>query len=263
MAKISACCRSYRDLCLFLFALISVRDASAQLAGTYHSAPGTMASYEYHSGVYHTITIPVDVSFHFSNDTPTSQLGAIIHKPIIDVLPNGQAAFPSYLQYPMAVTGTSYNGRDFHGDLLGTQYLFDWRIEPAANGELLWNGNVGWAGGRFELTTITNAPLVPGLAGDYNQDGAVDAADYVVWRKGLGTTYLQIHYNDWRAHIGETLDNGIGANASSVVPEPTTFILLLIGILAICSCRHTIASHSRALHAVRPSFLKCEQFRHV
>jgi hypothetical protein len=72
-------------------------------------------------------------------------------------LPNGQQLFPNTLQYPMDVTGTSYNGRDFQGDLMGTQYLFDWTIESAANGELLWNGRVDWAGGRYEQTNITNA----------------------------------------------------------------------------------------------------------
>jgi hypothetical protein len=30
----------------------------------------------------------------------------------------------------------------------------------------------------------------PALPGDYNGDGTVDAADYVVWRKTLGTTGL-------------------------------------------------------------------------
>jgi hypothetical protein len=40
--------------------------------------------------------------------------------------------------------------------------------------------------GAFELQT-------PELAGDYNRNGTVDAADYVVWRKTLGTTDL-VHY---------------------------------------------------------------------
>ena len=40
---------------------------------------------------------------------------------------------------------------------------------------------------------------VPDLPGDYNHNGIVDAADYVVWRKGLGTTYTQADYDVWRA----------------------------------------------------------------
>ena len=37
--------------------------------------------------------------------------------------------------------------------------------------------------------------LIPMLPGDYNQNGVVDSADYVVWRNGLGTTYTQNDYN--------------------------------------------------------------------
>jgi hypothetical protein len=40
--------------------------------------------------------------------------------------------------------------------------------------------------------------------GDFNVDGRVDAADYVVWRKGLGTIYTSSDINMWRAHFGET-----------------------------------------------------------
>jgi hypothetical protein len=227
MTNVLASCRIYYGLCLFLVVIISARQAEAQLAGTFHSAPGTTATYEYHSGGFAAVILPVDVSFHFDNVDPTSQLTAIIHKPIIGVQSNGQPLFPSGLQFPMAVTGTSYNGRDFSGDLLGTQYMFDWTIEPGANDELLWNGRVGWAGGRYELTTITDARLIPGLAGDFNQDGSVDAADYVVWRKDLGATYTQNDYNLWRAHFGQTTGRDSGGSANAAVPEPAIALLLM------------------------------------
>jgi hypothetical protein len=226
MKKDLACCRTYCGLSLFLIGIISARQVDAQLAGTFHSAPGTTATYEYHSNGFSVAILPVDVTFEFSNDNPTSMLTAIIHKPIIGVLPIGQPPFPSGLQFPMVVTGTSYNGRDFSGDLLGTQYMFDWTIIPAANDELLWNGKVGWTGGRYELTTITDARLIPGLAGDFNQDGAVNAADYVVWRKDLGTTYTQNDYNVWRAHFGQTSGSGTGASVNAAVPEPASALLL-------------------------------------
>ena len=59
----------------------------------------------------------------------------------------------------------------------------------------------------------------PQLPGDYNQNGEVDAADYIVWRKTLGTdvpSYVGADgdgdghvgpedYDVWRAHFGETL----------------------------------------------------------
>ncbi|MEX2309726.1 MAG: hypothetical protein WD738_19290 [Pirellulales bacterium] len=54
--------------------------------------------------------------------------------------------------------------------------------------------------------------------GDFNDDGAVDAADYAAWRKGLGTTYSADHYSLWRAGFGQAV-LGSGADAA-VVPEP-------------------------------------------
>ncbi len=60
------------------------------------------------------------------------------------------------------------------------------------------------------------------ITGDFNQDGTVDAADYVVWRKGLGTTTSQSEYNDWRAHFGETANgSGTGTSIAAVSAQPT------------------------------------------
>jgi hypothetical protein len=60
--------------------------------------------------------------------------------------------------------------------------------------------------------------------GDFNLDDFVNAADYVVWRKGLATD----EYETWRTHFGESLDADGGSTA---VPEPTTFAPLL-GLMA-------------------------------
>ena len=56
---------------------------------------------------------------------------------------------------------------------------------------------------------------------DYNDDGIVNAADYVVWRKTDGT---QAGFNNWRANFGKTVaGGGAGAGGSvSAVPEPAT-----------------------------------------
>jgi hypothetical protein len=70
----------------------------------------------------------------------------------------------------------------------------------------------------------------------------INAAEYVVWRKGLGTTYTQNDYNVWRAHFGQMAGSGAGVSMNAAVPEPATLVLLLVGILAMCSCRCTAAS---------------------
>lgn len=63
--------------------------------------------------------------------------------------------------------------------------------------------------------------LVAMLDGDYNLDGTVDAADYTVWRDGLGTIFTPSDYNVWVANYG-----AIAPATSTSVPEPTTNLLL-------------------------------------
>ena len=81
--------------------------------------------------------------------------------------------------------------------------------------------------------------VAPGVAGDYNDNGAVDAADYVVWRKQLvsnpGQTLpndatLGVDFDDyitWRANFGNSTPSG----AAAAVPEPAS--ALLAGLLTV------------------------------
>jgi hypothetical protein len=84
-----------------------------------------------------------------------------------------------------------------------------------------------------ELSSSSGAKLIvtygATLPGDFDLNGKVNAADYVVWRNGLGSTYTAAHYDDWRAHFGSTLSTGAGLAAA--VPEPGT----LVGVLVACA----------------------------
>jgi hypothetical protein len=73
-----------------------------------------------------------------------------------------------------------------------------------------------------------NFVIRDGLFGDYNFDGEVNSADYVVWRKAVGTIYTQADYNVWRAHFGQSAGNGSGASANAAVPEPATLTLMVL-----------------------------------
>ena len=78
---------------------------------------------------------------------------------------------------------------------------------------------------------------IPSLAGDYNNDDAVDAADYTVWRDALNSNSpLQnetasfgvvdaADYDAWKANFGAVGNSGSGANTP--VPEPHATVLLL------------------------------------
>jgi hypothetical protein len=84
----------------------------------------------------------------------------------------------------------------------------------------------------------TAAPIASyslGFPGDYNSDGTVDAADYVVWRKQAGTP---TSYNTWRTNFGETFaGSGWGASANATVPEPAAFVMLIVAAAGISTRR--------------------------
>jgi hypothetical protein len=68
-----------------------------------------------------------------------------------------------------------------------------------------------------------------GLPGYYN-NGVVDAADYVVWRKTDGTP---AGYNTWRTHLGQFAGNGSTISSNVAAPEPATWALLVCTVVGI------------------------------
>jgi hypothetical protein len=94
---------------------------------------------------------------------------------------------------------------------------------------------------------ITSA--VEGLAGDYNNDGVVDARDYVTWRDAMtaGMTSLpnetqsigvldEADFFEWRNNYGATVAGaGAGVGSAAAVPEPSSILLAfgaLVGLVA-------------------------------
>jgi hypothetical protein len=85
-----------------------------------------------------------------------------------------------------------------------------------------------------------------GVPGDYNGNGKVDTADYILWRKGgplqnevdTPGTVNAADYTEWRARFGnpEIIGTGLqGGNAA--VPEPATVLLVvtaLAGAFSLC-----------------------------
>ena len=112
----------------------------------------------------------------------------------------------------------------------GVADVYTFRYDAFAGGDFIklqLNGNPAPAGGAsiggllFDTTFEPNLTLP--LAGDYNRDDVVDAADYVVWRRTAGQSgyFLpadgnadnEIDTDDfdvWRLHFGETAGNGSG-----------------------------------------------------
>jgi hypothetical protein len=79
-----------------------------------------------------------------------------------------------------------------------------------------------------------------GIPGDYNNDGRVDAADYVVWRKNPGAFGGDPGgYNTWRTNFGSTPGSGSSLGAgSSAVPEPGSAVLLILAMAGALGLRN-------------------------
>ena len=77
----------------------------------------------------------------------------------------------------------------------------------------------------------------------------LDAADYVIWRKGLGTTYTQNDYDFWRAQFGLTIGGRANSFNVSTIPEPTIDLILIVEILTICLHPRTRVSLTHAFVA--------------
>jgi hypothetical protein len=123
---------------------------------------------------------------------------------------------------------------------------------------------------------IDNFRAEEALAGDYNRNGSVDAADYVIWRDTVGQQSPQLEpvtfkvislgdmrangavsgncgfdkpncevidqadYDVWRANFGRTVSgggSGSHVNNASSVPEPAGAALAVVAVLALACSR--------------------------
>jgi hypothetical protein len=118
--------------------------------------------------------------------------------------------------------------------------------EADATGEV-----VGWGYETEQGVSIMAGQTAAALPGDYNGNGAVDAADYVVWRKnnglmsgatpaqgdGTGDGKVTVEdYNFWRSNFGSGAGTGTALSAGAAVqavPEPPSLVLSVLAGLAV------------------------------
>jgi hypothetical protein len=136
---------------------------------------------------------------------------------------------------------------------LGNSFdLFDWGSIDSFNGSFSALGLPALASGlRWDTSQLYSDGVLTvgvGLPGDFNQNGVVDAPDYVVWLKLLGTTYTPSDYGVWRSHFGQSAGNGSGGGTTShasVVPEPANKTLVLLGVLVVAQFYQVRTKNSR------------------
>jgi hypothetical protein len=125
---------------------------------------------------------------------------------------------------------------------------YNWTI--SYTGSIVWNDanastitSLSDTGGVDIVLKGLSSVIVPqGVQGDYNNNGVVDAADYVLWRNGgplqnevdAPGTVNAADYTAWRARFGNTSGAGAGLSGGAV-PEPTAILLVLAGAV-VTSC---------------------------
>lgn len=174
-------------------------------------------------------------------DSKTSH--AVVDSLAIDTgLPNAPA-FHQYRSIHANPLGISVGYADLYGrnileqrlDVTGVaagSYWLEVEIDPLENViETDRSNNTA----RIQVDLALDQPVT--LAGDYNQDGVVNAIDYTVWRENLGSSMTL--FNDttfgvtasdrdaWAAAYG-----AVGGTAAAT-PEPTTFVMMAAAVVAI------------------------------
>jgi hypothetical protein len=92
--------------------------------------------------------------------------------------------------------------------------------------------------GLDEATLLTAARAInvaaadaTALPGDFNADGTVDAADYVLWRKGAAVPNTPQNYAMWRTNFDMAGGAGVIASATAAIPEPASTWLIISAVL--------------------------------
>jgi serpin B len=168
-------------------------------------------------------------------------ISGVFHKTFIDVNEVGTEAAAA-TGVVIGVTSVPPPPPVFRAD-----HPFLFALRDAHSGSLLFLGRLN----EPEIATISS--VAPVSHGDFNADGIVDGADYVVWRKHDRTP---AGYDEWRANFGRTLDSPL--NFQTTVPEPASLALLLTAI-AVTFCNRAARRVCRAVRDTPTSSTRLAQ----
>jgi hypothetical protein len=119
-----------------------------------------------------------------------------------------------------------------------------WRMSSFLDiySEVSTDGGQTWVPGDKPFRVVQQER--PIVLGDFNENGAVDAADYVVWRDRLGPgglpneagispgTVDRKDYDFWRSRFGSTVFVPFSSR-DSAIPEPSTAVLFAFAALQL------------------------------
>jgi hypothetical protein len=230
---------------------------TAYLTGPAESPPNTSG------GAGHVvITLDVDEGI-MQVETTFAQLAgtateAHIHAPTASVgsgTVDSATQLPSFPDFPTGVQQADY---DHEFDLLQPDtyspafFAASGGITGDALAALVSALDAGKAYFDIHTTAFANGEIrgfLSRVPNDFNDNGIVDAADYVMWRKNLLTTGEGLKadsnndnlindddYNAWRqnfGHAGLTAPPGSGAAIQANVSEPRTLFLVALALITV------------------------------
>jgi trimeric autotransporter adhesin len=146
-----------------------------------------------------------------------------------------------------------FTGGIFDLNFSGTDVIDELFFDGAPQAQGTW-GAIGNGLATFQSPFFTGTGLlqvgtfnISTLLGDYNQNGVVDSADYIVWRQAqaAGATTLTnrsagitgavglADYDFWRSRFGLTAVTGSSLSDTANVPEPAAGLLAIIAVVGL------------------------------
>ncbi|MEX0643485.1 MAG: hypothetical protein WD468_12330 [Pirellulales bacterium] len=193
------------------------------------------------------LQVEYDGSTHVLGVDLLNSAGTVLRSKVLDVDTELYVG-PSFTTTPGQIAQELDSLRLSHlgwGDYSGT----------LANRQTVW---------QVDSLAYYDEPQVPGTFiadADYNNDGTVNAADYVVWKHNFGNTGTpgslagdgtsndllgvpdgdvdQFDYDFWKARFGDTVAIGTVelATGSTTIPEPTSAVLIIGAVLGLLPWR--------------------------
>jgi hypothetical protein len=121
----------------------------------------------------------------------------------------------------------------------------DWGAANGSSLNMRFRSDDATIGQRPLLKIEYTSAMAPG---DFNEDGAVDAADYVAWRK-QPTSGPSGNYTTWRTYFNTVP----GSGGTATVPEPATWMAGVAGALVVASRRRRMGAMLTTWPAVSAS----------
>ena len=163
--------------------------------------------------------------------------------------------------------------------------LVDFNSDGSADGAdfLIWQRGLGTTGAvraqgdadgngvvdAFDLS-LWSSVATAGTAADFNADGLVDGADAKIWQQNVGALSATFYQGDaqgdgmvdgadlavWIANLGAASSPAFAA-ALAHVPEPSSFALAALGLVALARRRSRSAAHEKRRTSPALHFRSC------